>query len=99
MSVVRVASRVARNTARCGSRVPRRRAARRRPPLCEEGDERLEMSHRAERVEIQPLMLQRMPPGFDDRFRVGDLDLREHAAELLGRERGVDRAIDRLLLA
>ena len=44
--------------------------------LDEEGDQRLEVSHGVERVEIEPLMLERAPPGLDDRIRPGDLDLR-----------------------
>src|ERR1019366_3906803 len=62
--------------------------------LDEEGNQRFEMSHGVERVEVQPLMLEGAPPSLDDRSRVGDLDLREHAAELLRSEGGVDRAVD-----
>jgi hypothetical protein len=59
--------------------------------LHEEGDQRFEMSHGVERVEIQPLMLEGAQ-SFDHRVRVGDLDLREHAALLRGSEGGVDCA-------
>ena len=57
--------------------------------LDEKGDQRLEMSHGVECVEVQPLMLEGAPPRLDDRVRVGDLDLREHAGELRGREGGL----------
>jgi len=62
--------------------------------LEEEGDQRFEMSHGVERVQVEPLMLERSPPSLDDRIRPGDLDLRQNAAELRGAESGVHRVVD-----
>ena len=49
-----------------------------------------------ELVEVEPVVLQRAPPGLDDRVGDRDFDLGEHAAELPEAKALVDLAVDAL---
>ena len=46
-----------------------------------ESDQLADAGHGVERVQIQPLVFQHAPPGFDQRIREADLRLRENTPE------------------
>jgi hypothetical protein len=49
---------------------------------------------RVQRVEVQPLMLERAPERFDHRIREGNVNLRKDAVQACTEQRGVHRVVD-----
>jgi hypothetical protein len=60
----------------------------------EERDQGADAFEGVERVEEQPPMFQRAPPGFDHRVRFGDLDLGEDPVKAFGKKGRVDGGVD-----
>jgi hypothetical protein len=59
-----------------------------------EFDELLKGSERVERMQIEPAVLQRPPPGFDQGIGIADLDLGEYTAQLSKTKKVLDLLID-----
>jgi hypothetical protein len=59
-----------------------------------ESDETFDGGEGVEAVEVQPVVFEGAPPGFDHRIREGDFDLSEDAAEMSEAQECIDVAVD-----
>ena len=62
--------------------------------IATDSDQGAEALDRVQGVEVEPLVLQRPPEGFNHRVREGDVDLGEHALEAGAEQRLAHGAVD-----